>query len=155
VHVVAHTMSHCPQLLGSLFGSTQAPAQPSCPVGQHNPLEMARPAGQTQAPLLQLGVGSAHATRFAQLVPQLVSDDRFVSQPSFTPPQSPKPALHLMLQAPIMHAGVPFTAEQVLVAQLAPQLSMVLIVVSQPVLARPSQSILPAGQATQAPAEHV
>jgi hypothetical protein len=154
VHVVAQATPQSPQLAGSLCAFTQAPAQPSCPVGQHVPLEMARPAGHTQAPLLQLGVGSAQATRFAQVVPQLVSLNRFVSQPSLIPLQSAKPALHLMLHAPAVHAAVPFTAEQALVAQLVPQLATVLIVVSQAVSALPSQSILPAGQATQAPAEH-
>jgi hypothetical protein len=59
-------------------------------------------------------------------------------------------------QAPFTHAGaLAFAAEQVTVAQEVPQLVGVLIAFSQPFDATASQSMLPAGQATQAPLEQV
>jgi hypothetical protein len=104
--------------------------------------------------------GSLHGWRVAHVVPQALSSHRFVSQPSLTPLpplQSPKPPLQdVTPQTPLTHVGpLAFAAEHVTVAQLDPQLVGVLIAFSQPFEAVPSQSMVPAGQATQAPLAQV
>src|SRR5207253_1026084 len=69
--------------------------------------------------------------------------------------QSAKPALQVMLHAPIVQAGVPFTDEQVLAHE--PQwLTSLAMLTSQPSFGSPLQSANPASHATtlQTPPPH-
>jgi hypothetical protein len=122
------------------------------PDGQQTPFETELPAGHTQAPPPQVGVGWAQATLLPQLIPHVALAFRFVSQPSFDPPQSPQPGVHALVpQTPAEQVGAAFAEEQTTVAQVVPQLPGVLMVSSHPSESRPLQSSFPAGQAEQAP----
>jgi hypothetical protein len=71
---------------------------------------------------------------------------RLASQPLFAlPSQFPKPALQVMLQAPLLQLGVPFVVLQAL--PQPPQLLTVVRLISQPLAELPSQSAKPAAHA--------
>jgi hypothetical protein len=82
-----------------------------------------------------------HTVLLLQLEPQVSTEFRLVSQPSFVPPQSPKPELQLLIpHTPLMHDATPLTVEQAIrVPQVVPQAVERLRSVSQPVDDTPSQ----------------
>src|SRR5438045_3572886 len=104
---------------------------------------MLQPA-MVQAPAVQAAVALASTHAWPQ-VPQLASVAlRSVSQPLATLlSQLPKPALQAIWQAPATQLAAPFAVEQAL--PQAPQLvTLVLVLVSQPLVTSPSQSPNPA-----------
>jgi hypothetical protein len=114
----------------------------------------ARPSqlGCTHLPPLQLSVGEAQAMRLVHVVPQAPGSFRFVSHPSFVPPQSPHPELQLVVpHSPFAQDAVPFAVEQATaVEQVAPHVATAFRSVSQSV-PFPSQLAIPAAQFTQLP----
>jgi hypothetical protein len=140
---VAQTVPQAPQFRVSLVKLTHAPAQELVPSGHaHTPAVQVAPAGQTVGQLPQWPSSSA----------------RFTSHPSLaTPLQSAKPAAQVKPHAPAAQVGVALAREGQTLPHIPQPVTLVAVLVSQPLAASPSQLPKPVLQAPtpHAPAVHV
>jgi hypothetical protein len=139
-----HARPHIPQLVASLWRSTQRPGLPGATP------QMVAPAAHVppHTAAAQVAVPPTGAGHVVPQRPQLFAVVlRLVSQPlAALPSQSPKPVLQVRRHAPVVHAAVWF-GPAVHVRPHAPQLvTLVLVLVSQPLAAFMSQLPKPAVQ---------
>jgi hypothetical protein len=136
--VEPHTVPHVPQFERLLERVVSQPFETLLS-------QLPNPALQVipQLPVVQLAVPFVELQALVQLPQRLTLVFRLISQPLVTlPSQFPKPALHVIWQAPDTQAAVPLVVLQALL-QL-PQFEVVVRLVSQPFARFPSQLPKPA-----------
>ena len=133
--VLLHTVPQALQFCGSFFTLTSQPSDT-------RPLQFAKLAEQPmlQTPAVQKAVPFALLQTVAQLLQWAGSPFRLISQPfDGRPSQSAKPALHAEItQTPALQPDVAFARLHTL-PQVPQLLTVVLVLVSQPLLTLPSQ----------------
>jgi hypothetical protein len=148
----AHAAAQRPQFEGLV---SRLVSQPLRALPSQSP-QFAAQLSTTHAPALQPGTALGREHRAPQPPQWFTSPRVSVSQPLVTlPSQLPHPAPHVMPQAPPPHEGAPLTALHTF-AQRPQCDTELLVLVSQPLAALPSQSPKPALQlaTVQAPALH-